>query len=356
MLVHFQDSETNKPDAWRWDDRVWSFARKGDRLEWTENPIVQFDDDSGRFEAMRGGRAARVIAAWEPNASQIADIQDGLAVNSRGSKTKTLRPGAGGKRWSSGGGGGADSAMVITYTENWSIEGLPDAPVFTRDDSMGGASAESMQGSTRYKAESVSPDGNEIRGSFDRDGTRKRSLPADPHLGARSNDGVEGPEGTAAQDIRPHAGQLRRDARVDTRTRPAGSRIARRLGQRRGGRQTHRGGDPGGSSLGLCRRRRKGLHQAGCGTLLCVRHAQCEARRQRPLPPSVRLEGAARARPRRQRRHGIRPLRQSRVESTGRSCFARRSHEVRVRLVDAGRHCRRRCARWQGRARRGRVR
>lgn len=173
VLIHFQDSETNKPDAWRWDDRVWTFTKKGDRLEWTENPIVQFDDDSGRFEAQRGGRAARVIGAWEPSASQMADIQDGLAVNSRGSKTKTLRSEAGGTKWTSGEGGGADSAMVITYSENWSIEGLPDAPVFTRDDSMGGASAESMEGSTRYKTESVSPDGNEIKGSFDRDGTRK---------------------------------------------------------------------------------------------------------------------------------------------------------------------------------------
>ena len=153
VLVHFQDSETSKPDAWRWDDRVWRFTRKGDRLEWTENPIVQFDDDSGRFEAMRGGRAARVIAAWEPNPAQLADIQDGLAVNSRGSKTKTLNAGADGTSWSSGRGSAADSAMVITYSETWSIEGLPDAPVFTRVDSMGGASAESMEGSTRYASE-----------------------------------------------------------------------------------------------------------------------------------------------------------------------------------------------------------
>jgi murein DD-endopeptidase MepM/ murein hydrolase activator NlpD len=172
VLIHFQDSETNKPDAWRWDDRVWKFERKGDRLEWTEYPIVQFDDDTGRFEAMRGGRAARVIGAWEPSATQLADIQDGLAVNSRGSKTKALSAEAGGTKWTSGAGGGADSAMVITYSENWSIEGLPDAPVFSREDSMGGASAESMEGSTRYKTESVAPGGDEIKGSFDRDGTR----------------------------------------------------------------------------------------------------------------------------------------------------------------------------------------
>ncbi len=172
VLVHFQDEATNKPDAWRWDDRVWRFAHKGDRLEWTEYPIVQLDDDSGRFEAMRGGRAARVLGAWEPSPSQLADIQDGLSVNSRGEKTKTLRAGAGGGSWSSGEASGGDSAMVITYSETWTITGLPDTPVFTRDDSMGSASSESMEGRTEYKTESVDASGNEIKGSFGRDGTR----------------------------------------------------------------------------------------------------------------------------------------------------------------------------------------
>jgi murein DD-endopeptidase MepM/ murein hydrolase activator NlpD len=171
VLVHFQDEATNKPDQWRWDDRVWTFTRKGDRLEWTEYPIVQFDDDTGRFEAQRGGRAARVLGAWEPNASQLADIQDGLAVNSRGSKTKTLRTTDAGARGGAGEGGGAESAMVITYSESWSITGLPDLPAFTRDDSMGGASAEEMSGSTQYRTESS--DGGELRGTFERDGTRK---------------------------------------------------------------------------------------------------------------------------------------------------------------------------------------
>jgi murein DD-endopeptidase MepM/ murein hydrolase activator NlpD len=172
VLVHFQDETTNNADAWRWDDRVWRFTRKGDRLEWTEHPIVQLDDDSGRFEAMRGGRAARVLGAWEPNPAQLADIQNGLSVNSRGEKTKTLRASAGGTSWSSGEGSAADSAMVITYSETWAIAGLPDAPVFTRDDSMGSASSESMEGRTEYRTDSVDASGNEIKGVFGRDGTR----------------------------------------------------------------------------------------------------------------------------------------------------------------------------------------
>ena len=172
VLVHYQDSGTNKADAWRWEDRVWRFSKSGDRLEWTEWPIVSLEDETGRFENLSGNRAARVVAAWEPNEAQLADIRDGLAVNTRGTKSKTLRSGAGGTRWESGGGGGAQSAMVITYTEDWSIEGLPDAPVFTRVDSMGSASSESMEGRTQFRTESVIADGDELTGSFERDESR----------------------------------------------------------------------------------------------------------------------------------------------------------------------------------------
>ena len=172
VLVHYQDSETNKPEQWRWDDRVWSFAPKGDRLEWAEWPILVLDDESGRFEPMRGGRAARSLGPWEPDAAQLADIRDGVQVNSRGSKTKTLRSASGGNGWSSGESAGADSALVITYSETWTIEGLPEAPVFRRDDTMGGASAETMSGRTEYRTESVLAGGDELTGRFERDGTR----------------------------------------------------------------------------------------------------------------------------------------------------------------------------------------
>ena len=172
VLVHYQDSATNKPDQWRWDDRVWKFERKGDRLEWKEWPIVVLDDESGRFEPMRGGRASRVLGKWEPSPTQLADIRDGIQVNSRGSKEKTLRSEAGGTTWSSGEVAAADSALVISYSETWTITGLPDSPVFTRDDTMGSSATESMSGRTVYKTESVGPNGDEISGTFERDGTR----------------------------------------------------------------------------------------------------------------------------------------------------------------------------------------
>jgi hypothetical protein len=173
VLVYYQDSETANADRWHWDDRVWSFAKKGDRLEWTEYPIVEFADNSGRFEPARGGRATRVLGKWEPNAAQLADIHAGLAANPRGVKTKTLRAAAGGASWTSGEGGGADSALVVTYSETWKIEGIPNAPVFVREDSMGSAETESMSGRTVYKTASISPSGDQLEGTFERDGTRE---------------------------------------------------------------------------------------------------------------------------------------------------------------------------------------
>jgi hypothetical protein len=173
VLVHYQDSQSNKPEAWRWDDRVWRLRRAGDGLEWTEFSIVVFQDEAGRFEALGGSRAARVVAAWEPSPAQLADIHDGLEVNSaRGVKTKTLRPGEGGALTSGAGALAAGGASVISYTEDWTIEDPNGLPAFVREDSLGGESAESMEGRTEYRAEQVAVDGSEISGRFERDGTR----------------------------------------------------------------------------------------------------------------------------------------------------------------------------------------
>lgn len=171
VLVHYQDAASNRPDAWRWEDRVWRFRRAGDGLEWTEFSIVVLQDESGRFERLGGNRAARVVAAWEPSPAQLADIRDGLEVNSaRGVKTKTLRAADGG--WSSGGSALGEGAAVLTYSETWRIEDAGGLPVFVRDDALGGASAETMEGRTEYRTEEVAADGSELSGRFERDGTR----------------------------------------------------------------------------------------------------------------------------------------------------------------------------------------
>ncbi|MDJ0865302.1 MAG: hypothetical protein QNK03_04270 [Myxococcota bacterium] len=174
VLMHFQDSLTAKPEAWRWEDKVWKFEDQGDRLKWTEHPIVVFEDQTGRFEALGGNRASRVIAAWEPSEAQLADIRDGLQVNSRGTKSKTLKSRDGGQSFRSGGAGpAAASASIITYSETWTIEGMPDLPVFARDDYLGSARSESMEGRTEYRTEVVKEGGSLLEGAFARDDNRR---------------------------------------------------------------------------------------------------------------------------------------------------------------------------------------
>jgi murein DD-endopeptidase MepM/ murein hydrolase activator NlpD len=171
VLVHYKDANASNPDEERWDDRVWVFEQKGRRLRWIEYPIVVFDDETGRFERRHTGQYARILHYWEPNGGQRANIAGGLKVNSRGSKNKTLR-GSDAKGWSSGRRGSAASASVVTYEEVWSIEGLPDQPVFRRADFMGGGRTDTMEGLTEYATtERRGPD--LFVGTFARDESRR---------------------------------------------------------------------------------------------------------------------------------------------------------------------------------------
>ena len=79
VLIHYQDPETANPDVMRWKDLVWVFSRQGDRLQWTEFPIVVFEEQAGRFENRQ-----RILGAWEPNAQQLETIRKGPRVNERG--------------------------------------------------------------------------------------------------------------------------------------------------------------------------------------------------------------------------------------------------------------------------------
>lgn len=172
VTVHYRDAESENPDIDRWDDKVWRFEQRGSRLEWTEFPIVLFNDRSGRFEPFDGTREQRVLHFWEPSEAQLAEIRGSLLVNPRGSKSKGLR-GSVKEGYRTAGGLRAESASVIGYSESWSIDGLPERPVFTRDDTLGSGSTENLEGRTRYATEFVSEDGAELRGTFVRDGTRR---------------------------------------------------------------------------------------------------------------------------------------------------------------------------------------
>lgn len=170
VLVHYRDDHTHDPKQLRWDDRLWVFEKKGDRLEWTEHPLVIFQDDSGRFEQIGGSKASRVVGAWEPNPGQLAEIETGLQYNTRGTKAKTLRFTRG--AWRSASRPTAASASVVTYTESWNIEGTAEAPEFRREDTLGGEQTETLDGVTLYTVSKRDPSDGVWSGSFERDGTR----------------------------------------------------------------------------------------------------------------------------------------------------------------------------------------
>ncbi len=171
VLAHYKDSNATHPDAQRWDDRVWVFEKKGDRLVWTEYPIVVFQDETGRFENSGTNRMSRVVDDWQPNEAQTAQIAKGLEVNPRGMRSKTLRSTRG--AWRSATQPTAASASVVSYVENWSILGTAQLPEFRHEDSLGGERTETLDGVTLYATTQVDPAGDVLTGTFERDGSRR---------------------------------------------------------------------------------------------------------------------------------------------------------------------------------------
>lgn len=172
VLVHYTDSDSANPVTERWDDRLWVFEKKGSRLKWTEYPIVVFDDRKGRFERSVSGQR-RVLHAWEPNATQRAQIASGLAFNTRGSRSKSMRRSKKDGRWQSSAAPAVQSATTVGYHEIWTIHDPTVLPKFVRDDILGSQRAETMNGRTRYDAVKVTSDGATVRGTFARDESRR---------------------------------------------------------------------------------------------------------------------------------------------------------------------------------------
>lgn len=171
LTIHYKDDASGDPQAERWDDRVWRFERRGSRLEWTEFPIVVFEDPKGRFEPGPDDRPARILGFWEPDEAQLAEIARGPVVSPRSARTKGLR-GSPHEGYHSVVGLRSESVSVIGYSESWSIEDVDGLPVFTQDAAMGSGRSEDVQGRTRYVTERVAAGGRELRGRFERDGTR----------------------------------------------------------------------------------------------------------------------------------------------------------------------------------------
>jgi hypothetical protein len=170
-LIQFTDDHTHDPTLMRWDDRVWEFEKAGSRLRWSEYPIVVFRDRTGRFESRGAVRAARVLHGWEPNEAQRAEIAKGIPVGKRGSKQKTLRKR--GDDWQSASRSTAASASIVSYVEHWSISDPTGKPTFRREDVLGSAETEGLEGVTQYTTTEVLDDGDRLRGSFSRDESRR---------------------------------------------------------------------------------------------------------------------------------------------------------------------------------------
>jgi hypothetical protein len=170
VLVHYVDAASSGAERERWDDRAWVFEAEGDRLRWTEYPIVVFDDETGRFEKDGANLASRIPHHWQPDEAQLADIQDGLAVNERGMSTATLRRSEG--SWVSKSDWATVSASVIRYVETWRVDPAVDGPIFVREDALRSERAEDLSGVTIYTTREAKDGRRLLRGDFERDGTQ----------------------------------------------------------------------------------------------------------------------------------------------------------------------------------------
>jgi hypothetical protein len=170
VLVHYRDAASSDAERERWDDRAWVFEREGDRLRWTEYPIIVFDDETGRFEKDGANRAFRIPHHWQPDEAQLADIKNGLAVNERGMAAATLRRSEG--SWVSAPKQAISSASMIRYVESWRVDPAAEGPIFKREDSLRSERAEDLTGVTIYTTRAVADDGRRLRGDFERDSTQ----------------------------------------------------------------------------------------------------------------------------------------------------------------------------------------
>lgn len=173
VLVHYQDSSTAHPERTHWLDLIWTFTRKGTRLEWAEYPLVIFDDGSGRFETVAGNPRSRSLGPWEPNPVQRAELRKGPRVNQRGAKVKALK-GSASKGWrSSRRMAQTSSVTMMTYHESLTIEDLDTLPLFLREDAVGNLSTDGGRGRTRYQATEVQDGGDTLIGEYERDSIRR---------------------------------------------------------------------------------------------------------------------------------------------------------------------------------------
>jgi hypothetical protein len=91
---------------------------------------------------------------------------------------------------------------VIGYHESWSIEQVEQLPVFARDDVLGSARTENMQGLTRYTTLEVLEGGRQLRGRFERDDELRGSFRLTRAGDSRLREGDEVDREAKPEDVR----------------------------------------------------------------------------------------------------------------------------------------------------------
>jgi hypothetical protein len=185
VLVHYRDARSAQPELPQWEDRLFVFEREGEGLRFRDYPNVRFDNGAGRFERL-GGEAARVLAFWEPNEAQRAEIERGLEVDARGATSKLLVRSERG--YATAPARTPESLRFVGFETAVELDLAGAAPSLVVSDRLGSAAvASGLQGTTAYRGERVSPDGRTIEGRYARDGRlegRFRLVRAGPPRGA----------------------------------------------------------------------------------------------------------------------------------------------------------------------------
>lgn len=176
IVVHYRDASAAPAGREFWEDKVWTFAYRGSRLQWSEYSAVSFNDDRGRHERLTGGRTIRSSGAWRPSPAQLEEIAAGLSVNPQSLRSKSLR-GDPADGFRSTGSIHSTSASVIGYSETWEIEDPGKQPVFRRVDEMSSGRSLAIKGITEYRSAAGSTLAlGKLSGSFSRDGAQTGSF------------------------------------------------------------------------------------------------------------------------------------------------------------------------------------
>ena len=162
-------------EAKRWEDRVWVFEKTGDRLA-----LDRLSDRRvrRRDRPLRAPSAATARAACSPTGRRTRRSRPSSPAGLDGqlARLEVRRRCAAATRRAGSRASTAAAAPVDRSSPTrrpGASRACPTSRVFTRRTRWAAAAREDVEGRTLYKTTTVEAGGNVLRGSFDRDGTRK---------------------------------------------------------------------------------------------------------------------------------------------------------------------------------------